>query len=1015
MPTDAESEDLRQYLSEITLLRDSLSNTSDNDEMILELSEQAKSVRNRIDGRPLSDPLENEAKRRKIQEEDAAFARQLLGELGRTEEEERRLEQIRQDEEFARWLLDEENGSLSGQSLSVPTVQSTLGAELSLMRPCQLSASKISKEMSMSPGSKNRYHSPVEPTLLFDDKSSDSMVNPEASRVPSIYSLESSYSPRQRNESTAPHRINPQHSSNIIDLSSSSTVNLEEPSWMSDAIHLLNNGQGNPFDMGYSPWSRNPYPQQGPRIKRELPWITDNSKNTLGSSPNHPISLDDSSDDDTSPLFAQQSPSFHGMSAMAQSYYNMYSSMYDRQDSSQTKEDLKNLLMNIRPDQELPAHLREGTPAGLSDRIALMEHQKLGLTWLKKMEQGSNRGGILADDMGLGKTVQSLALIVSRKSDDLSSKTNLIVTPVALLHQWAREIKTKTSPQLKVYIHHSNHRRHFKAKELLGYDVVLTTFHTLAYEYKAIEKHNKLREENPELPERPPIPCPFTDAKWYRVILDEAQMIKNHNTQSAKACHTLKAKYRWCLSGTPMQNGVDELFSLIKFLRIRPYNNLSEFNSNFSRPLKSGRQQYISKAMKKLQALLKAVLLRRTKESEIDGRPILTLPPKTIEQVHAVFSPDEQDFYSRLESRSLIQMNRYVQAGTVGRNYSNILVLLLRLRQACCHPHLIKNIEVPSSAIESTKNQQAEIIAHLASDVVERIKSLESFDCSICFDSADNPSCLECGHYYCAECLLSVVVQAQAINIEAGQESSHGKCPQCRGRLDMNRVFSLKEFYKTHAPERLKSETEKDKILADPKGKGKAMESSNKLDGSLGSRQYVPSAKVEKTMDILRATRKKNHRTKTLIFSQFTTLLDILEYPLREAGIKFGRYDGSLSANARNEAIVSFQDNPNITVLLVSLKAGNVGLNLTAATEVIIFDPYWNPSTENQAIDRTHRIGQNLPVTVHKLVIKGTVEDRVLALQEKKRELIEGALSDDATKAIARLTQRDLLFLFGLE
>ena len=154
-------------------------------------------------------------------------------------------------------------------------------------------------------------------------------------------------------------------------------------------------------------------------------------------------------------------------------------------------------------------------------------------------------------------------------------------------------------------------------------------------------------------------------------------------------------------------------------------------------------------------------------------------------------------------------------------------------------------------------------------------------------------------------------------------------------------------------------------------------------------------------------------REKVLIFSQFTSFLDFLEVPLRRQGLGYQRYDGSMSTKDREEAVRDFKTNPHVKLILISLKAGNAGLNLNCASQVIILDPFWNPFIEEQAIDRAHRIGQQHEVNVHRIVIPNTVEDRILALQEKKRELINTALDENAGKSLARLGIRELAFLFG--
>lgn len=199
------------------------------------------------------------------------------------------------------------------------------------------------------------------------------------------------------------------------------------------------------------------------------------------------------------------------------------------------------------------------------------------------MEESDQKGGILADDMGLGKTIQALALIVARPSPDPARKTTLIVAPVSLMHQWKREIQTMLKPgrhQRSVYVLHGE-KRGVSFRDLKRYDVVLTTFGTMASELKRKGQWDELELKNvsPEdIARTISLPVLGPRSQWYRVIVDEAQCIKNRNTKAALACCRIDSIHRWCMSGTPMMNNVSELHSLLKFLRIRPYCSLDKFN-----------------------------------------------------------------------------------------------------------------------------------------------------------------------------------------------------------------------------------------------------------------------------------------------------------------------------------------------------------------------------------------------------------------------------------------------------
>jgi SNF2 family DNA or RNA helicase len=175
-------------------------------------------------------------------------------------------------------------------------------------------------------------------------------------------------------------------------------------------------------------------------------------------------------------------------------------------------------------------------------------------------------------------------------------------------------------------------------------------------------------------------------------------------------------------------------------------------------------------------------------------------------------------------------------------------------------------------------------------------------------------------------------------------------------------------------------------------------------------KNWISSAKVDKCLEILRDT---DPEVKTIVFSQFTTLLDLLEVPMNQEEWKFCRYDGSMTADQRHKSIMKFTDDPSVRLMIVSLKAGNAGLNLVAASQVIILDPFWNPYIEMQAVDRAHRIGQQKSVKVHRILVAKTVEDRIMDLQAQKRKFVDAALDEKASQSLGRLGQRELIYLFN--
>ena len=479
--------------------------------------------------------------------------------------------------------------------------------------------------------------------------------------------------------------------------------------------------------------------------------------------------------------------------------------------------------------------------------------------------------------------------------------------------------------------------------------------------------------------------------------------------------------------------------------------------------------------MAKLQALLKAICLRRSKFSKMDGKPILEgLPPRATHERNSSFSKDEREFYRAVETQTQLQFNRYLSAGTVGRNYTTILVLLLRLRQACCHPFLLKDFGVKAADLASTNaDKMAELARRLEANVVNRIKAAEgAFECPICLDAVESPAIFfPCGHDTCTECFARLADPSRAI-AEGQFDGAATKCPECRQIIEPQNVIDYSVFKKVHIdgdePEAEgnahgisagkdlntdSSEAEESDNLSDSasnvygtlssnsKRKGKQKEgflsrdsgsaatsnmravADQKVRGGRGveakrkyrrrlRRNWQSSAKVDEAMSLLRDILAGDETEKILVFSQFTSLLDVMEVPIEKEGFAYRRYDGSMNANARNESILEFTEQRDVRIMLISLKAGNAGLNLNAASQVIMLDPFWNPYVEEQAIDRAHRIGQTRMVNVHRILVKDTVEDRILALQEKKRKLISTALDEEAGQTVSRLGTRELAYLF---
>ncbi|KAF2662474.1 hypothetical protein K491DRAFT_585050 [Lophiostoma macrostomum CBS 122681] len=752
---------------------------------------------------------------------------------------------------------------------------------------------------------------------------------------------------------------------------------------------------------------------------------------------------------------------------------------------------IANLIENIKPDEEVPPEKREQTPRAMCSQ--LMEHQKLALTWLKKMEEGSNKGGILADEMGLGKTVQALALVVARPSTDPTCRTTLIIAPVALMRQWEKEIQRhiKDSHRLKVHVYHGT-GKNADFHRLRQFDVVLTTFGTLGSEFKQKETRREagfVQQENRDpgfrRKAKDKLALLGPECMWYRIIIDEAQCIKNKDTQVSKASAELQARHRLVMTGTPMMNSIDELYPLIRFLQIKPYNDNMRFRQHFSKMIKEDRTR--EKGMQRVQALLKSIMLRRQKTSKIDGEEICKIPPKHTHHDSVEFTDDEHELYKAIEGKTQLRFNKYLKAGTVTKNYAYILVLLLRLRQACCHPHLIKDLGVQVSTEGIAEVDLLERAKLLEQDAVGRIKAADGFECGICMDAVVNPTIfIPCGHDCCGECFQKLVDPAKAIR--EGNEHNGPSCHICRGPLTSDKITDYRHFCKVFSPEKgiqvfgdsgdensqddgagsgseLESEESDDddddldgfivpddaeddfeppvpqkrsskkhsskKLKESKKAKGKAPAKpkttlaqlkQQSMKNKAAKRKYlrrlrkdwITSSKIEKTLQLVSEIRANDPTEKILVFSQFTSLLDLLEVPLDERSVKYQRYDGSMKMDDRAEAVNRFMDEPDQQLMLISLKAGNAGLNLNKASQVIILDPFWNPFIEDQAVDRAHRMPQQREVHVHRVLVPETVEDRICELQNKKRDLITSALDENAGKSISRLGVSELMYLFGM-
>lgn len=287
--------------------------------------------------------------------------------------------------------------------------------------------------------------------------------------------------------------------------------------------------------------------------------------------------------------------------------------------------------------------------------------------------------------------------------------------------------------------------------------------------------------------------------------------------------------------------------------------------------------------------------------------------------------------------------------------YSHLLEVLLRLRQICDHWALCKDrVDKLMGDLEKHKvvPLTPENIKALQAMLQIQIESQEM--CAICLDNLEQPVITACAHAYCRGCIEQVI------------ERQH-KCPLCRADIEDTSALVAPAVDMGESP---------DSVVADPNN---------------------PSSKIEALMKVLTAQGQAPD-TKTVVFSQWTSFLDLVEPHLEQRGIKFARIDGRMPSVKRDNSINAFSNEPDCTVLLASLSVCSVGLNLVAANQAILADSWWAPAIEDQALDRVYRLGQKRETTMWRLVIEDSIEERVLDIQKRKRELMLAAFRETAKK-----------------
>jgi superfamily II DNA or RNA helicase len=462
----------------------------------------------------------------------------------------------------------------------------------------------------------------------------------------------------------------------------------------------------------------------------------------------------------------------------------------------------------------------------------LRPYQQIGLNWLQFLRE-YKLGGILADDMGLGKTIQTLAHLSVEKASNRLAKPALIVAPTSLIYNWEQEAR-RFACELEILVLHGLHRKSL-LDTVQPVDLIITTY-TLLLQDKELH----------------------LGQHYSYFILDEAQFIKNPRTKMALSAMQIKADHRLCLTGTPMENHLGELWSLFHFLMPGLLGDAEGFKRLYRTPIeKHGDKERRNQLLRRI----KPVILRRTKD-----QVATELPAKT--QIIRLIELDEvqRDIYETIRNAMHDKVTAEIAKKGLARSQIMLLDALLKLRQVCCDPRLVK--------LSSTK--------HL-------------------------------------------------------------------------------------------------------------------------KREY--SAKLNTLLNLLQDLLAEGRRI--LLFSQFTSMFKLIEAELEQLHIPYVKLTGETQ---NRQALIERFQSGEVNLFLISLKAGGTGLNLTRADTVIHYDPWWNPAVENQATDRAHRLGQINKVFVYKLVMKDTIEEKIIKLQEKKQALLNNLLesTQDVDK---KLSHEELLAL----
>ncbi|KAJ2618013.1 hypothetical protein H4S08_000093 [Coemansia sp. RSA 1365] len=593
----------------------------------------------------------------------------------------------------------------------------------------------------------------------------------------------------------------------------------------------------------------------------------------------------------------------------------------------------------------------------------------------------------------------------------------LIVCPLSTMGNWEEQVATHVRARaLSVHAYHG-HTRCKNPKKLCHYDIVLTTFNVLQAEYAretrqllvedhgpAVEGASRLVDSSSEeesstklfqVPDDPYV-SPLLAVRWHRAVLDEAHNIKERRTISSIAAYSLHAERRWCLTGTPIQNRLDDLYSLLRFLHVAPVDNWrvwltyigAPFHKNIRALAADGEHMEEGNiGANRVQRLMQSICLRRMKR-QIDAktnRTMIELPPK-FETVRWLNLADgERRLYSMAEGIARNKFSNMSRNGTLLKNYIHILKIILRLRQLCTHPRLWSDEKwheaqtlLADNAISGSGQPDAAALRNSTGS--SRSNSEPRAKRERTAAAPDSKPKRE--SVLIDPCSIFPASHAPFFDRWADQARAHGvqtRCDFCQGYAVPSALLQQRDFFAaTDYP-------------------GAAVTKCMHI--MCGQCQIVLFGAAPATLQEeaqMRTNPAMATPSECVLCGDLLGLADIIRIPAQHLFRAISGPTGASVSAAAARSILAAAASP---VLLLSLRAGGVGLNLVHATHVFLMDAFWNPSVENQAIDRIHRLGQNAPVTVTRYFIKNSIEEKIMMLQRRKAKIVDISLMDSSRTA----------------